>query len=284
MLLKDDALYRAILDRRSTRQYQQESLSPEKLAQVDSILSEVEPLQAGKKICTLRLDDIDRADRIVTQGAYGRFIVSPHILLPYLEGDESALTEAGYQSEQIAVRLWQAGIGSCFVGAAGREERLLSHFNLAAGAKTAAALMFGLPTENPRRALATYFRSPDRKRRRLDPESLFIDAARPPEELSPIIEASRWAPSATNAQPWRFAWREGRLWVYLTHTVYPAVLSENSQKTYMRHDGGLVMANISMATRAYGGKATWELADGEHPGSPIKHLPGLLLLASATIG
>lgn len=46
----------------------------------------------------------------------------------------------------------------------------------------------------------------------------------PREALMSMLEAARWAPSADNSQPWRFAWgmRDGKTWPQLLELLRPA--------------------------------------------------------------
>jgi nitroreductase len=103
--------------------------------------------------------------------------------------------------------------------------------------------------------------------RKLPPDKLFhLDSfersSLPPPNLLPLIEAARAAPSADNAQPWRFLWREDRLTLYLKRKSLRYELG--GTQDYRWYDGGLCMANVSLAMEALGVEGAWSLIDAQH--------------------
>jgi hypothetical protein len=100
--------------------------------------------------------------------------------------------------------------------------------------------------------------------RKLPPERLFYDRSFerpsvPPKEAAALIEAARAAPSADNAQPWRFLWHEGRLYLYLKRKSLRYRLG--GTQDYRWYDGGLCMANVSLAMEALALDGHWSLVD-----------------------
>jgi nitroreductase len=107
--------------------------------------------------------------------------------------------------------------------------------------------------------------------RKVSVKQLFYDGsfdrvAAPPEELLPLIEAGRAAPSADNAQPWRFLWVEGQLYLYLKKKSWRYGLG--GTQDYRWYDGGLCMANLSLAMEALGLEGSWTLAEAYHDPVP----------------
>jgi nitroreductase len=80
-----------------------------------------------------------------------------------------------------------------------------------------------------------------------------------------LIEAARSAPSADNAQPWRFLWYEDRLYLYLKKKNWRYGLG--GTQAYRWYDGGICMANVSLAMEAFKSKGRWTLV-GKPDGAP----------------
>jgi nitroreductase len=260
-------LYEAILARRSVRRYEQRSLGAEARAQVKEAVAAVRPLVDENGFAVLYHDVAPGEDLVQALGAYGRIVTPPHYLVPYLLPEQShpggllSLTDLGFRVQQIAVRLAQAGIGSCFVGCLPREGAAQVRFRLPKGARVGAALIYGYPaTGRGNRLIDATMRRGVGAARKLAPERIFYDgaferASLPPPDLAPLIEAARAAPSADNAQPWRFLWVEDRLWLYVLKQSWRYRVA--GTQDYRWYDGGLCMANVSLALEALGRERRW---------------------------
>lgn len=267
--MRDPHLYGAILSRRSVRRYRKNPLDGETLARVHEIVSTVKPLFEGNRFQVLKRD-VGRSEKLVEAlGAYGTLVSPPHYLVPYLVGDSHPLEDCGYRSEQIAVRLAGLGVGSCFIGSLGREEAVLQRFGLPPGARIGAFLVFGWPTTNPvGRVVNAALRQMTGATRKLPSEKLFLledfnTPAPPPPHLAPLIEAGRNAPSAVDAQPWRFLWRRGRL--HLLVKRHNRRYGRGVSQLYRLYDGGICMANLSLALQALGQAGHWRMHQDTDP-------------------
>lgn len=264
--MQNQELYQAIIDRYTVRQFEQTEFSEEMYGLLDSIIEGVKTLLPDNRATILQIHEINAVDLLVAQGPYGTFIISPHVLLPYTISQQFPLVEIGFQAQQIVIQLFKAGIGSCYLGTAGRENSVIRHFDLPVNASMGASLVIGYPKNNELRSMANYFRKPGKHTKRMLLEEIFFvnefdRVGEVSEAIKPIMEAARRAPSAVNAQPWRFVLKEGWLYLYVQPKVYPFVLSQRSRNTYALHDAGLVMANISMAYEAMGEQRDWVLYD-----------------------
>jgi nitroreductase len=271
-MLQQGDLYQAILARRSVRRYEKRPLDEATLAQVREIISSVKPLIPENQFEVLVHDEVVSEDLVTVLGGYGRFYTPPHSLALYMLGEEHVLEDLGYRSEQIAVRLAALGIGSCYIGALKRESEVRVHFGLPKGARIGAFLVFGRPaTAAGGRTFNTLMRRGLGGHKRLPVERLFFqdtfdNPAAPPAEISPLIEAARVAPSGINAQPWRFLWRDGRLYLFVTRDD-PKYTRAGSQE-YALHDGGICMANVTLALEALGMEGRWVVYQGIEPDIP----------------
>jgi len=100
----------------------------------------------------------------------------------------------------------------------------------------------------------------------------------PPDHLSPILSAARFSPSAVNAQPWRFLWRDGGLHLFVKR--YNSKYGPGEGQAYRFYDGGICMANIKLALKALNIKGKWILYSHEHEAPD--HPPNLEPLAKIT--
>jgi nitroreductase len=266
-------LYEAILARRSVRRYERRALDAEARARVKEAVAAVRPLAERNRFEVVYRDVAPGENLVQALGAYGRIVTPSHYLVPFLlpresfDGSPLALTDLGFRVEQIAVRLAQAGIGSCYVGCLTREDAARSYFGLPEGARIGATLVYGYAGTGRRdRAINTTMRRGVGATRKQPPEKLFYDGAfdrtsAPPAELAPLLEAARHAASADNAQPWRFLWYEDRLYLYLKRVNWRYGLG--GTQDYRWYDGGLCMANLSLAMAALGIEGQWSLVDGQ---------------------
>lgn len=271
-------LYQAILARRSVRRFEQKALDVDGRRQVDAAVAAARPLVAGNRFEVLYHDVAPGENLVEALGAYGRMVTPPHYLVPYLlpePGRSSGvldLTDLGYRVQQIVVRLAQAGIGSCYVGCLPREEAARARFGLPEGARVGAALVYGYPGTGRRdRVIDATVRRAVGATRKLPPERLFYEGgfeqpSAPPADWAPLIEAACAAPSADNAQPWRFLRHKGQLVLYLKQKNWRYGLG--GTQVYRWYDGGICMANVTLALEALAIEGQWALVAGQEGAAP----------------
>ncbi len=261
MLPRSD-LYEAILVRHSVRRYDTEPLDRATLVQAREIIARVLPLIPENDCEFLMRDVAAGQDLVRILGAYGRLVNPPHYLAPYMLGEEHVLEDLGYRAQQVAIRLTALDVGTCYIGALSREDEVRSRFDLPEGARIGAFLVFGRSSASlGGRAVNRLLRVGAGATSKLPVERLFFqesfaDPSSPPTEINQLIEAARHAPSAVNAQPWRFLWHDGLLYLFVTrhNRKYGTGPSEH----YCFHDGGIAMANITLAMEALGMKGGWK--------------------------
>lgn len=279
--MPDSDLYDAILSRTSVRRYDGRPLSAEMHQQVQEMIAGIKPLSTESAFGLVRHDGVSGQELAAVLGFYGRLLGAPHCLIPHIVGGDWPLVELGFRLEQLAVRLASLGLGSCFLGVLGDEPAAISHWHLPAEARVGAVLIYGRPAQGASHALSGLLRTAIRADQRLPLEQLFFvkgfRPAAPPEALHPLLEAGRWAPSARNAQPWRWLWEDGALTLFVTrHNRRYGQLTD-----YALFDGGLCMANISLAMEAHDIKGAWEMLS---PASAIPaHPDDLAPLARLTL-
>lgn len=280
--MQDLSLYNAILERYSVRKYQPQSLSAELTAEVSHIIDTITPLPGSSLPQFYQITAYANGiDRLVMQGPHGQLINAPHVVLPIMANPPSNELATGFAAQQFCVRCYQLGIGTCYIGTAGREQGIASHFHLPEGSKMGAAVVYGLPVEKETRTLANYLRKPGYRTRRKPLEEIlsidtFHQSGEAPEFLKDILLAAQRSPSATNAQPWHLLLKDQWLYLYANPAVYPKILHESSRLTYALFDAGILMANVSLAYEAMDTFRTWEICLNcrhEFPAAPQGILP-----------
>ncbi len=266
-------LYQAILDRRSIRRYDPQGIDSASMARVQQIIEAVEPLVPENGFHVLHRPGmlVDK-DFIRSMGAYGYIVSPPHVIAPYATGERLPLLDLGYRVEQIVIGLTLHGLASCYIGTLGREPVVRARLNLPQGSRCGALLVFGhTATSLGGRAVNAFIRSVPKGDARLPEDQVFFEDSfnhpcEAPEFLQPLITAGRSAPSAVNAQPWLFLWRDEALHVFVKR--HNPKYGRGRGQDYRYYDGGICMANISLAMKALGIRGHWELADESSYAAP----------------
>lgn len=258
-----NGLYQAIVTRRSTRRYDKNRLDEATLARVGEIVAGVKPLVTGNRFEVLMRDTAPGEDLATILGAYGRLVTPPHYLVPYLTGEEHLLVDLGYRVEQVVVWLTALGLGTCYVGALRREAEVRARFALPGEARVGAFLAFGRPAEALGGRLTNIMlRRVAGATNKLAMERIFYQESfdtpgEPPASIAPLVEAARNAPSAFNAQPWRFLEYGEDLYLFLERDN-PRYGGDESTD-YCLHDGGICMGNVMLALEALGMEGRWQM-------------------------
>jgi hypothetical protein len=281
-------LYQAILARRSVRRYTGAALDQDKLAQVEQAMQRVDPLIPENNFQVLFHDGMLKdKDFVTSMGAYGYIVTPPHAIAPYTTGKRHPLVDLGYRVEQIVVRLTALNVGTCYIGNLSRESANRGRLGLPVDSRCGALLVFGSPAKSAGdRAIDSVIRLIARCDTRLPVEQIFFhgtfdNPGLPPQGLSPIITAARLAPSAVNAQPWRFLWQDERLHLFVIRQNFKYGRGTNQE--YRLYDGGICMANIKLALEALGMEGAWRLHNEEDAALP-DHPSSMQALATLHLG
>jgi nitroreductase len=280
-------LYDTIHARHSVRRFDRQPLDDHTLAQVRQIISAVKPLVPENEFEANLVDVPPGTDLARSLGGYGHIVNPPHYLVPYVLGRQHPLVDVGFRAEQISVHLAALGIGSCFIGALRREEEVRTLYNLPEGARIGAFLVLGWPSQAwGGRATNRLLRLVAGATEKLPPRDIFFEGSfdnptTPPQPVAPLIEAARHAPSAVNAQPWRFLWLDGKLFLFVTRNNRR--YGSGTGEQYCFHDAGAAMANVALAMEALGLSGRWTMLQDGEPSVP-KHPPDLSPIATLILG
>lgn len=282
-----ELLIPAILSRRSIRSFEEKYLSDEDHERVTQILRSIQPLFSENHF-EIALKNREKNQNLVEiLGAYGHFISPPYYFVPSIIGEKHHLVDLGFRMQQIAVRLWAKGIGSCFIGCLSRENKIHQKFNLPENSRITALLVFGYPGKGIGiQSLVDMGKIVIGNSGRKKIEDLFFNddfnhPGFPPDDWKIIIECGRMSPSAINAQPWRFLLSKNQLFLFINQKPRQYLLPENDEYCYF--DGGICMANIEMAVSSLGFKGKWEMIEKELGITIPPNLESLHALAKLTI-
>lgn len=263
--------YDKILGRFSVRRYLPEKYGHQRLNEIKNLSS------FGR---VLRLNDVFSCNIFVYDpngitsgvlGVFGRIFKAPYFLAPYVLGDTNSLVSLGYRTQQVVLNLWRDGIGSCYIGCVHHQKRVKELLGLPSDAHIISLVAFGTPAQDQSKFFYQKITQAfAQSKRRLELNDLFLDHSiekynRLGENQKKIIEAGRQAPSATNAQPWRFK-IDGDYLVVLAKRKPVGKIYDLNQN-YLLHDVGICMANIDLAGESLGKKIEWEMLANTHKNS-----------------
>jgi hypothetical protein len=254
--------YNQLLTRHSIRRYDQSLLSEDDLSNISKNLTTIDQLDENNRYEIKSFNYLPDSPSGKALGGFGRIMKPPHYFAPFISGGTNSLVDLGFRTQQIVLEMWKKGIGSCYIGCAHHQNHVKKILNIADQARIISFVIFGRPDTNQTlrlyQKLSQFF---TRSKKRLSFEELFIDKKYLNEinrntVFKKILEAGRQAPSATNAQPWRFESNGGRLIIYAQHKRVANIY--DLEQSYSFHDTGICMANMSEAAIALGKKIRWQ--------------------------
>ena len=251
-----------ILERKSVRNFQQVSLGEDQLSNFQSIAVATQHLEKNNSYNIKFFDFSLHYHNSKALGAYGRIMMPPHYFVTYMVGNTNMVVDLGFRTQHVVLGMWREGIGSCYIGCVHRQEKVKRLLNLPPEAVVVSLVAFGLPEINQPeklfRKISQLFVKSD-KRHPLN--EIFLDDSWKINEikeemLNRVIEAARYAPSAVNAQPWRFMIRDDKFIIF-AKTKQPGKMYDLNNY-YPLHDAGICMANMSVAARELGANLNWQ--------------------------
>ena len=189
-------IYEAIFNRRSVRKYIMEPVDQDILSKVRKFMDTLTPLNPEGRVEFEIYEQIGSNERF--KGLFKAD--APYYLLVYCDDSVNGYRNAGYMAEQIVLYMTSKHLGSCYLGSTkiGAQERN--------GLKQALVIAFG-------HADGSLYRDAE-EAHRLPMSVLCTNKDEPGENMKRILKAARMAPSAVNAQPWRFIVYADRIYVF----------------------------------------------------------------------
>ncbi|MBI5444127.1 MAG: nitroreductase family protein [Deltaproteobacteria bacterium] len=198
-------------------------------------------------------------------GTYGMVRDAPGFLVGAAEPGAKNLEDCGYLLERAVLAATDLGLATCWLGGTFSKSRFAERIGLAPGESMPAVAAVGIAAEGSR---SGWVRRQAGSDSRLPPGRLFFDGELgtpiTPERAGPYgepLEMVRWAPSASNKQPWRVL-RRGATWdFYLQRTKGygrgTLAFKLLGLADLQRVDLGIAMCHFELAARQLGLKGGW---------------------------
>jgi nitroreductase len=258
MMEKD--LYPAIFRRRSVRKYDPAPLDAATLGEIRTYVNGLVPLRPDIATEFRLLVAADVKTRLAVK--------APHYVAVSAEAKDGALTHVGFMLQQLELFLSVNGIGACYLGMARPEKEALDGMRH----EFVILLAFGRAAEGaPHRVDRQEF---DRRQ----PEDVSrVDGA----IARQVVEAARFAPSAVNSQPWRFAGSDASIRVYCAK---PNPLTALVMGRVNKIDMGIALCHLWVAAEHFGKQASFTF-DAAADGTPAEKTPaGHYYVATLNMG
>jgi nitroreductase len=246
----------AMHQRSSVRNYRDRLIDPALLQRLLSLVPEADHVTEHPPRIEL-VSGVEQTQQVLTFmiGSYGLIQNAPHLLVGVLpEDNDAAHIDLGYVLEQVVLEATRLGLGTCWITGTFDAQNAGEVVGLATSETVGAVCALGHPTEEGlgrfhsrlvRRLAGGHKRKPlteivfdERWGRSWSPENA-------DQTLVTILEHARLAPSAHNAQPWRFVVRPSEL---MLATVKPAPI-----------DAGIIMSHVKLAAEALDFAGDWTL-------------------------
>lgn len=196
-------ILQAMKERRSVRSYNGKPLSPEIVSSLREAIKDSYTLFGGNITIRLKSFDLKGDFKPSTYGVIKG--ASDYFLMAIGEGEDSALT-AGFQFEQIVLKAWEMGLGTCWIAGTYKGSQFDQGEKWPDGESLKIICPVGVPEKqrfmekmmrftvgsNNRKPFSELFFEDDFSKP-LDPHNKFGES----------LEMLRIAPSSTNSQPWR---------------------------------------------------------------------------------
>lgn len=198
-------------------------------------------------------------------GTYGFVKGAAGFIIGASPADESGLEDLGYLLERAVLEATDLGLGTCWLGGSFTKSSFARKIKATKDEIVPAVVAVGYPAQGSRE---NWVRQRAGGERRLPREQLFcaetfgrpLDTA----DAGPYaeaLEAVRWAPSASNKQPWRLVRSADRWHLYLRRTKGYARRGPVSLllkiADLQRVDMGIAMCHFELVTREQGLTGRW---------------------------
>jgi nitroreductase len=224
------------------------------------------PLGNSCRFALLAATQDDRA-ALKGLGTYGFIKGATAFILGAVRPGPGDMEDYGYLLERGVLEATELELGTCWLGGTFTKSSFARKLGPQNGEVIPAVVATGYPTEHSRKH---WLRRRIGAERRLPPEQLFFEGnpATPMRlnaagDLARLLEVVRWAPSASNKQPWRVV-RDGKHWhFYLARTPgYSGGILKSFIKLadLQRVDIGIAMCHLELAARESGLVGRWVVA------------------------
>lgn len=193
----------AMRERRSVRTFDGNGLSPEQVSQLEQIIDESNSPFGGS--VSIKLKKFDKKEGY-KPSTYGMIKGAEDFFLLAIGNDEASALSAGYRFEQVVLKSWQLGLGTCWIAATFKGSDFDKGMTWPEGEElkvicpVGASEKISIKEKLTRLALGSKNRKPFND---LFFYNNFSTVVPEDNQFREALEMLRLAPSDTNSQPWR---------------------------------------------------------------------------------
>ncbi len=232
-----------ILDNRSSvRNYEKRKIDPALLQKIITISQSAKPLYENIDMDFMLIEDGRSASKRMAGyvGYFGKTIEAPHYIAAITENKEGYLENLGYQMENLMVRAYQEGLGTCWIEVLHQQSKAKELLNIPNSDKLLVALT---PIGYAKTSISDRLMKNivDEKSARKELQEILYwgewnnkDKTVENHPMEVILEYVRHAPSWANQQPWQFIIDDNIL-------ILSVVKEKREGLNRNRIDGGIMM-------------------------------------------
>ena len=200
---KDMDIIEAMKERRSVRTFNGQSLTREQKDALQQAINDSFSPFGGK--LTIRLKDFDLKGGY-KPSTYGTIKGAETFFLLGIGDDEASALTAGFQFEQVVLKAWELGLGTCWIAATFKGSDFEKDQIWPEGEELKIISPVGIPAKPSVREKLTRLAVGSKNRKPFDELFFFGNFETPvpaDNRFREALEMVRLAPSSTNSQPWR---------------------------------------------------------------------------------
>ncbi len=193
----------AMKERRSVRSYDGYGLTLAQIKDLESAISDSFSPFGGKLDIRLKQFDLKAGYKPTT---YGMIKGAESFFMLGFGADEVSYLTAGFQFEQVVLKAWQLGLGTCWIAATFKGSDFEKGEAWEEGEELKIISPVGVPAKKSMMEKLTRFTVGSNNRKPFDSLFFYGDFNHPvpaDNRFYEALEMLRLAPSSTNSQPWR---------------------------------------------------------------------------------
>ncbi len=274
----EDEILKSIEKRYSCRRYREQPLERHHRIALERFLaSHVRgPLGSELRLELLAATEEDRSS-LKGLGTYGFIRGAAAFMAGAVRSSANDLEDYGYVMEHAVLLATGLGLGTCWLGGTFTKSGFARRIGLTAEEGMPAVVAVGHKAQED--LIRTQLRRRVGATERLPAERLFFDGSfdrpirlEPGEPLARILEAVRWAPSASNKQPWRILRTGDRFLFFLQRTKGygkgSLLFRLLGLADLQRVDMGIAMCHFELIAAEMGLEGRWNIEKPNITGAP----------------
>lgn len=193
----------AMKGRRSVRTFDGNGINTGQVAELEKAIAESYSPFGGNLSIKLRKFDLKEGYKPST---YGMIKGAEDFFLLGIGSDETSALSAGYRFEQVVLRAWQLGLGTCWIAATFKGSDFDKGIAWPDGEELKVICPVGIAKKSSITEKLTRFTLGSKNRKPFDDLFFYKDfknAVPVNNQFREALEMLRLAPSSTNSQPWR---------------------------------------------------------------------------------